>query len=139
MYSPYIVFADDDPDDRDSLIQPFLELNPGVRIMTFADGGELLQFLEDCPSAELPVMILMDYKMPFGTAADILERLSANPRYGGIVKLVWSTSGRSEYVDRCVQKGASQYFTKPVSLPELTHIVDRMTTEFRTKVSIHTA
>jgi CheY-like chemotaxis protein len=139
MNLPYIVFADDDPDDRDALIQPFLEKNPGVSIVSFGDGGELLQYLEDCPSAELPVMILMDYKMPFGTAADILEHLSANPRYSAIVKLVWSTSGRPEYVDRCVEKGASHYFTKPASLPELTNIIDRMTWAFRTRLSGFTA
>lgn len=139
MNSPYIVFADDDPDDRDALIQPFLEKNPGVSVMAFSDGGELLRYLEDCPSANLPVMILMDYKMPFGTAADILEHLSADPRYSEIVKLVWSTSGRPEYVDRCVEKGAAQYFTKPVSLPELTNIVDRLTGAFRTRMSTYTA
>ena len=139
MNLPYIVFADDDPDDRDALIQPFLEKNPGVSIVAFGDGGELLRYLEACPSDALPVMILLDYKMPFGTAADILEHLSTNPRYGPIIKLVWSTSGRAEYVDRCVEKGASQYFTKPTSLPELTNIVDRMTRVFRTRLSGYTA
>lgn len=84
-------------------------------------------------------MILMDYKMPVGTAPDILEHLSADPRYSGIIKLVWSTSGRSEYVDRCVQKGAAQYFTKPASIPELTNIVDRMTRVFRSRISSYTA
>ena len=139
MNAPYIVFADDDPDDREALIQSFLEKNPDATVMAFDDGGELLRYLEDCPSANLPVMILMDYKMPFGTAADILEHLSADPRYSGIIKLVWSTSGKPEYVDRCVEKGASQYFTKPASLPELTTIVEGMTRVFRTRMSNYTA
>lgn len=130
-YSPYILLADDDPDDRESLIHPFLQQNPGVRVVSFGDGRELLNFLETCPDDELPVLILMDYKMPYVTAADILERLAADPRYTRIPKLVWSTSGRAEYVDRCVERGASQYFTKPNSLPELASIVERMTRVFR--------
>jgi CheY-like chemotaxis protein len=129
MYSPYILLADDDPDDRESLIHPFVQQNPGVRVVSFGDGRELLSFLEACPDDELPVLILMDYKMPYVTAADILERLDA--RYANIPKLVWSTSGRAEYVDNCVQRGASQYFTKPNSLPELASIVERMTGVFR--------
>jgi len=136
MYTPYIILADDDPDDRDSFIHPFVQQNPGVRVVSFGDGSELLSFLEICPDNELPVLILMDYKMPYSTAADILERLAAYPRYANIPKLVWSTSGRAEYVDRCVQHGASQYFTKPNSLPELANIVDRMTRLFRTRLSV---
>jgi CheY-like chemotaxis protein len=136
MYTPYILLADDDPDDRDSLIHSFVQQNPGVRVVAFGDGQELLIFLETCPDNELPVLILMDYKMPYSTAADILERLAAYPRYASIPKLVWSTSGRAEYVDRCVQHGASQYFTKPNSLPELASIVDRMTRLFRTRQSV---
>jgi CheY-like chemotaxis protein len=136
MYTPYIILADDDPDDRDSFIHPFVQQNPGVRVVSFGDGRELLSFLEICPDNELPVLILMDYKMPYSTAADILERLAANPRYANIPKLVWSTSGRAEYVDRCVQHGASQYFTKPNSLPELANIVDRMTRLFRTRLPV---
>ena len=131
MYTPYILLADDDPDDRDSLIHPFLQQNPGVRVVAFGDGRDLLNFLLACPDDELPVLILMDYKMPYVTAAELLQSLAADPRYNNIPKLVWSTSGRAEYVDRCVKNGASQYFTKPNSLPELASIVDRMTRVFR--------
>ena len=136
MFTPYILLADDDPDDRDSLIHPFVQQNPGVRVVSFGDGRELLGFLQDCPNDELPVLILMDYKMPFWTAADILEKLAGDPRYANIPKIVWSTSGRSEYVDRCVQNGASQYFTKPNPLPELASIVERLTRLFRTRLPV---
>jgi CheY-like chemotaxis protein len=136
MYTPYILLADDDPDDRDSLIHPFLQQNPGVRVVSFGDGRELLSFLLACPDDELPVLILMDYKMPYVTAAELLQSLAADPRYNSIPKLVWSTSGRAEYVDRCVLHGASQYFTKPNSLPELASIVERMTGVFRSHLSL---
>jgi CheY-like chemotaxis protein len=136
MYTPYILLADDDPDDRDSLIHPFLQQNPGVRVVSFGDGRELLSFLLACPDEELPVLILMDYKMPYVTAAEILQCLAGDPRYDAIPKLVWSTSGRAEYVDRCVRHGASQYFTKPNSLPELASIVDRMTGVFRSQLPL---
>lgn len=136
MYTPYILLADDDPDDRDTLIHPFLQQNPGVRVVAFGDGRELLSFLLACPDDELPVLILMDYKMPYVTAAELLQMLAADHRYDGIPKLVWSTSGRAEYVDQCVEHGASQYFTKPNSLPELASIVERMTGVFRSHLSL---
>jgi CheY-like chemotaxis protein len=133
---PYILLADDDPDDREALIQPFIRLNPGARVQCAEDGRELLDFLEKCPPAELPVLILMDYKMPFLTAADILERLAGDIRYADVLKLVWSTSSRSEYVDRCVGRGASHYFAKPNSLHELEKIVDRINRVYRTKLAL---
>ncbi|HXB91854.1 MAG TPA: response regulator [Puia sp.] len=133
---PYILLADDDPDDRDALIQPFKRLNPDVPVQCAGDGRELLDFLESCPSAGLPVLILMDYKMPFLTAAEILEKLAGNSRYAGVLKLVWSTSSRSEYVDRCVGHGASHYFTKPNSIHELDNIVNRITRAYRTRLAM---
>ena len=135
MPVPYILLADDDPDDRDALIQPFISLNPGARVECADDGRQLLDFLEQCPSSDLPVLILMDYKMPFLTAAEILERLAADKRYASVLKLVWSTSNRAEYVDRCVGHGASHYLAKPNSVHELDKIVDRINRAFRTRLA----
>lgn len=133
---PYILLADDDPDDREALIQPFIRLNPGARVQCANDGRQLLDFLERCPAGELPVLILMDYKMPFLTAAEILERLAGDKRYADVLKLVWSTSNRAEYVDRCVGNGASHYFAKPNTVSELEKIVDRITRVYQTRVAI---
>jgi CheY-like chemotaxis protein len=128
---PYILLADDDPDDREALMHPFVEQNPNVSVVVVDDGLELLHFLEHCPDDGLPVLILMDYKMPILTAAEILEKLAGDNRYTEIPKLVWSTSDRAEYVDRCLQHGAVAYFAKPSSLAELAKIVERMTLTFR--------
>ena len=132
---PYILLADDDPDDREALIQPFICQNPGAGVQCADDGLQLLDFLEQCPSAELPVLILMDYKMPFLTADEILEKLAADRRFAEVLKLVWSTSDRAEYVDRCVEHGAAHYFAKPNSVHELQNIVDRITGVFRTRIA----
>ena len=128
---PYILLADDDPDDREALIHPFVQQNPNVRVVVMGDGEELLTFLENCPGDALPVLILMDYKMPILTAAEVLEKLAGDDRYTEIPKLVWSTSDRAEYVDRCMRYGATAYFAKPSSLAELASIVDRMSRTFR--------
>ncbi len=128
---PYILLADDDPDDREALIHPFVQQNPNVRVVVMGDGQELLHFLESCPRNALPALILMDYKMPILTAAEVLEKLAGDDRYTEIPKLVWSTSDRAEYVDRCMRHGATAYFAKPSSLAELANIVERMTRTFR--------
>jgi CheY-like chemotaxis protein len=132
---PYIVLADDDPDDREALIHPFVQQNPNVRVVVVGDGQELLNFLANCPGDALPVLILMDYKMPILTAAEILEKLAGDDRYSEITKLVWSTSDRAEYVDRCMQQGATAYFAKPSSLAELATIVDQMTRTFKSIIA----
>ncbi len=57
MYTPYILLADDDPDDRDSLIHPFVQQNPGVRVVSFGDGREL-QMARQLQDIGCPVLLV---------------------------------------------------------------------------------
>ena len=121
--SPYIVFADDDSDDQEMLADRFLKSHPAMAFKFFKDGNEVLRYLEDCPAGELPCLLLLDYKMPRLTGVEVLKALREDHRYDQIHKIVWSTSGNSEYANQCLQLGARQYFTKPTSMQELDTIV----------------
>ncbi len=127
---PYLLLADDDPDDQEALIKAFLLQNPFAEVVTVGDGEELLDHLQNCPPAELPVLILMDYKMPVITAADVLQSLQHQTRFAGIPKFVWSTSDRAEFVNQCMRYGATDYFPKPNTLSELDILIARITRVF---------
>jgi FixJ family two-component response regulator len=123
---PYIALADDDVDDQEMLAQRILKKYPGIDFKFFKNGLEITRYLEACPTSDLPLLVILDYKMPIKTGADVLKTLHAHNRYDGIRKIVWSTSGNNQFVAECMQYGAEKYFTKPTSVQQLDDIVTQL-------------
>jgi CheY-like chemotaxis protein len=126
----YIAFADDDADDQEMLVKRFHKHDPGIRFKFFKDGQELTHFLDACPDSDLPKVVFLDYKMPILTGADVLKALQADKRYNAIRKVVWSTSGNTQYVTECIRYGAEKYFVKPNDVLELDEIITQIATLF---------
>jgi CheY-like chemotaxis protein len=115
---PYILLADDDPDDQEVFCDAFTRLNPHACVKIVGDGNELFEFLDGCTVHELPALILIDFKMPLVTGPEILQRLDANNIYRAIPKLIWSTSVRSKDIEECKRLGADDYLKKPATVAE---------------------
>jgi CheY-like chemotaxis protein len=122
----YIALADDDADDQEMLAHRILKNHPDMPFKFFKDGQEITRFLETCPSSDLPTLIILDYKMPIQTGADVLKTLQADTRYKFVRKIVWSTSGNKQFVSECMQYGAEKYFTKPNTMQQLDEIVNQI-------------
>ena len=123
LAKPYILIAEDDPDDQEMIKKAILRYSPDVDFVWVKDGPDLLAFLDEARENELPALIILDYKLPIMTAADVLDIMNQNSRHISITKMVWSTSNRPEYVDKCIQRGAGHYFLKPTSVEQLQNIV----------------
>jgi CheY-like chemotaxis protein len=123
---PYILLADDDPDDLNTFLQAFSELNPHASVQTVTDGQELFDFLDSCNPDELPLLILLDYKMPIVSGPEVLQRLASHPEHAHIPKVVWSTSERPQDIENCVRLGAAGYFPKPASTSELGELIQKI-------------
>ena len=120
---PYILLADDDPDDLDTFTCAFTRLNPNAFVETVNDGKELFELLGACNPQELPILILMDYKMPLITGPEILQKLASSTTYSHIPKLIWSTSERYKDIELCRRLGADNYFKKPATSSEIDDLV----------------
>jgi two-component response regulator ARR-A family len=123
---PYILLADDDPDDLNTFLEGFSELNPYASVQTVIDGQELVEFLDGCEPDELPSLIVLDYKMPILSGPEVLQRLASSPEYAHIPKVVWSTSKRSQDIENCIHLGAAGYFLKPASSSELYELIQKI-------------
>lgn len=123
---PYILIADDDPDDLNTFLQAFSERDPHVSVHFVTDGQEVIEFLEGCVPEELPSLILLDYKMPVVSGPEVLQKLSIHPYHAHIPKIVWSTSKRSQDIENCVRLGAAGYFLKPASSHELDELIQKI-------------
>lgn len=112
---PYVVLADDDADDRDFFCLAMQHHYPQVGVLTFQDGDELLAFLGNCTSTDLPACILIDYKMSRLSAPQFLQQTGTGTPYVHIPKVVWSTSERPIDSEECLSLGAVRFVIKPDS------------------------
>ncbi len=112
---PPILLADDDIEDHEILKDALLTVHPGLIVQSVFNGRELIEYLNACDDSQLPRLIILDYKMPMLNAEQVLAMLGDDTRYKNIPKVVWSTSGQPEHIEKCISKGAIRYFVKPMS------------------------
>lgn len=128
---PYILVADDDPDDQEMLAERFRRSHPDIQFRWLANGYEVLDYLRSCSNEELPQLMVIDYKMPGMTGAEVLQCIQHEERFRHIPKVVWSTSDNKEYVDKALNSGADNYFAKPADMASFDRLVGKLTELFR--------
>lgn len=125
MRAPFIVFVDDDPDDRE-LIQDCLLRNNIETFLIFESGTDLFEYLESVSDHELPELIVADLNMPVMTGYEIVRQVKAADRLKHIPVVLLSTSSRTLLVDECIRHGAAAHFQKPNSIGELNAIIGQL-------------
>src|SRR6185312_10841528 len=115
---PYILIADDDPDDLLIFEETFNLAYSHIRVVSVHDGDEVLAYLRAREDA-LPELIILDYNMPRVSGAECLRKLAAAPPYRAIPKVVWTTSHRELEIEKCLSLGATRVFLKPMDDKEL--------------------
>lgn len=117
MRSNRILIVDDEPAVRFGL-REFLQRN-GYQI----EEAEDFQQARRMVSAANHDAIIADYKLPDGTALDLLASMK---EIGANVPLVVLTGhGSTELAVAAIKAGAEQFLTKPVQLPTLHTILER--------------
>ena len=108
-----ILLVEDNPDDRDLTIMALKDSNIANEIDIARDGEEALEYFED-RSRPLPVLVLLDLKLPRIMGLDVLKRLRADERTK-LVPIVVLT-GSSEESDRYQSyvEAVNAYVVKPV-------------------------
>ncbi|RYZ23650.1 MAG: response regulator [Chitinophagaceae bacterium] len=85
----YLAYVEDDEDD----IELFREVaeSAGLEVVSFPNGQELLQSLNDSP-ASLPCLILLDLQNPVITGPETYARLQADERFSKVPVKYFSNS-----------------------------------------------
>jgi len=126
MNTNKVLLADDDLEDQEMLIDVITQIDNKLTVETVSDGREAVSKLKGLPENELPSLVILDYKMPYLNAAEVLEALAGDTRYATIPKVCWSSSRRDDDIRRCLKAGAVNYFQKPSTTEELRSIAERM-------------
>jgi len=120
---PFVLLADDDPDDRDFFCAGMKRLFPRVEVFSFKDGDELLEFMNHSGLQLQPGCILLDYKMPRLSGPEVLLATGIGTPYDHVPKIVWSTSQRQIDIDECLRLGATRFAVKPASGAQLDNLI----------------
>ena len=122
---PTILVAEDDPDDAFMLRRAFTTANIVNPVAFVSDGDEAIAYLAgtgryaDRDLHPLPVVILLDLKMPRRSGFEVLEWLRAQPGVGRLPVVVLTSSRESRDVTRAYELGANSYLVKPSSPEDL--------------------
>ena len=113
-----ILIVDDDADDREIISTTFHDLGiSNFQVVSSAQAAfAFLQSIEE--QENLPRLIITDLNMPGISGYELLQSLKTMQRYKHIPVIVYSTSNLKEDINKCLLKGALDYFTKPSLLSE---------------------
>jgi CheY-like chemotaxis protein len=126
IYGIHILVADDDADDMDFIEEAILTFEPGAILLKVKTGRAAVRMLEQRADHELPQLMILDYNMPEMNGPEVLAHLCGRDKYASIPKVVLSTSNSPLHLRECLERGATEYFTKPSTKAELNDLVKHM-------------
>jgi DNA-binding NtrC family response regulator len=88
------------------------------------DEADTCRGAEDAFRAARPDVVVADYRLPDGNALELLPRLRAiDP---GVPVVILTAHGSIDLAVQAIKEGAEQFLTKPVELPSLLAVLERL-------------
>src|SRR4051812_35193476 len=116
-----ILLVEDDADDVALILRAFERANVANPVTVVTDGEEAIAYLAgrasgtDGGGSALPVLILLDLKMPRRTGHEVLAWMAAQDLLRRIPVAILTSSRERSDVDRAYDLGASAYLVKPIA------------------------
>lgn len=130
MKEKSILLVEDNPDDIDLTLRAFRKNVIQNPIHVCEDGPSALEFLQgQDPKARgtyvnpLPVVMLLDLKLPKMDGLEVLERVRHHPRTQFLPTVILTSSREERDLVESYRLGANSYVRKPVSFGEFVEAV----------------
>ena len=127
-----ILLAEDDPNDVLLIQRAFQRNHVANPVQVVRDGEEALAYLSgQAPFADrerhpLPVLMLMDLKMPRKSGLEVLEWVRRQPGLKRLPIIVLTSSNQSPDINRAYELGANSYLVKPAGFDSLLDLVKNL-------------
>jgi CheY-like chemotaxis protein len=127
-----ILLAEDDPNDVLLIQRAFQRNQVANPVQVVRDGEEALAYLSgQAPFADrerhpLPVLMLMDLKMPRKSGLELLEWVRQQPGLKRLPIIVLTSSNQSPDINRAYELGANSYLVKPAGFDSLLDLVKNL-------------
>jgi CheY-like chemotaxis protein len=134
-----ILAAEDEETDRFILNLAFQKAKLPYPLVMVRDGSECVDYLSgvgdfaDRTLHPLPVLLLLDLKMPRMHGFEVVEWLATRPEFKDLPVVVLSSSPDESDIQKARQLGARDYFVKPLLLDELVKILQQVHKRFLAK------
>ncbi len=132
MREKYLLLVEDNPDDEELTIVALQENNIGNPVVVVHDGAEALDYLigkeetgKDAPH-DLPVVVLLDLKLPKINGLEVLRRLRDHERTKYLPVVVLTSSREEEDRIQSYSLGANSYVRKPVDFGQFIEAVKQL-------------
>lgn len=120
MTEHYILLVEDNPDDEELTLLSLRKNNLAHDIIVVRDGVEAIEFLSGTGQyagrdvTQMPMVILLDLKLPKLDGLGVLRRLRAEERTRTLPVVVLTSSSQDADVIASYNLGANSYVRKPV-------------------------
>ena len=124
MEEKIILLVEDNPDDVELTLRAFKKNNILNRVIIAKDGAEALDFLFGTGTyagrelKDLPVVILLDLKLPKIDGMEVLKRIRQDNRTKLIPVVILTSSAEPKDVVNGYSLGANGYVRKPVEFSQ---------------------
>ena len=124
MKEKIILLVEDNPDDVELTIRAFKKNNILNKVIVAKDGVEALDYLFGTGMyagrnvKDLPVVILLDLKLPKIDGLEVLKRIRQNERTKLIPVVILTSSAEQKDVINGYSLGANSYIRKPVEFDQ---------------------
>lgn len=117
-----IFIVDDDPDDRQLILDAFLESDPLIDCVFIEDGKQLIETLRNTEHENFPSLVLLDLNMPGMLGLHALKEIRNNKDYSHIPIIIITTSTFWQDESSAYKIGANCFLHKPQAYKELLEI-----------------
>jgi two-component system, response regulator len=120
-----ILLVEDNVDDVDLTLMALEQEHIANPMEVARDGVEALARLEDT-SKPVPMLVLLDLKLPRISGLEVLKRIRANERTHNVPVVVLTSSREESDLGSTYDSGANAYVRKPVDFDRFTEIVRQL-------------
>jgi CheY-like chemotaxis protein len=122
-----ILLIEDNPMDVDLTRRAFARHKLVNPFEVLRDGEEALAYLRhweaDMP---LPVVILLDLKLPKVDGLEVLRQIKVHPRFRNVPVVILTTSAEDYDIQTAYQLGANSYIVKPVDFDKFMEVAEQI-------------
>jgi len=122
-----ILLIEDNPLDVDLTLRAFKTRNLTNPIQVARDGAAAIEYIEKWDAGEeIPLVILLDLKLPKVDGLEVLEVLKMHHKYKTIPVVVLTSSSDNKDIERAYKLGANSYIVKPVNFDKFVEVASQI-------------